>query len=101
MLKFFRIERPTSATLRSSSTAASITCWTRWTFEAKQVTMIRPSQRENTSRSAGPTAPLGRADARPVGVGRIAAEAQHALGAQLGEARDVGGRPSTGVWSKR
>ena len=49
MLKFFRIERPTSDTLRSSSTAASITCWTRWTLEAKQVTMMRPSQRENTS----------------------------------------------------
>ena len=47
MLKFLRIERPTSATRRSSWAAASITCWTRCTLEAKQVTMIRPSQRAN------------------------------------------------------
>ena len=57
MLKFLRIERPTRATLRSSLTAASITCWTRWMLEAKEVTMIRPSQRENFSQQ-------GRADAR-------------------------------------
>ena len=55
MLKFLRIERPTSATLRSSMAAASITCWTRWMFEANEVTMIRPSQREKVSSRAGPT----------------------------------------------
>ena len=55
MLKFLRIERPTSATRRSSSAAASITCWTRWTLEANEVTMIRPRQREKRSSRAGPT----------------------------------------------
>ncbi len=44
MLKFLRIERPTSATLPVELAAASITCWTRCTLDAKQVTMIRPSQ---------------------------------------------------------
>jgi hypothetical protein len=42
MLKFLRIERPTSATRRSSCAAASMTCCTRWTLDAKQVTTIRP-----------------------------------------------------------
>src|ERR1035441_10328568 len=32
---FLRIERPTSATLRSSAWAASTTCWTRWMFAAE------------------------------------------------------------------
>ena len=35
--------------------AASTTCWTRWMFEAKQVTMMRPWQRANTSSRRGPT----------------------------------------------
>ena len=34
---------------------------------------------------------LGRGEARPVGVGGVAAEQQHALGAELGQPRDVGG----------
>ena len=89
MLKFLRIERPTSATRRSSWAAASITCWTRWTFEAKQVTMIRPSQREKTSSRAGPTLDSDGRDPGPVGVGRVAAEAEQALAAELGEPRDV------------
>ena len=55
MLKFLRIERPTSATRRSSLSAASITCWTRWMLEAKEVTMIRPLQSEKVFSSAGPT----------------------------------------------
>ena len=48
MLMFLRIERPTSATLRPTAAAASITCWTRWMFDAKQVTTIRPSHDANT-----------------------------------------------------
>ena len=55
MLTFLRIDRPTSATLRPSAAAASITCWTRWMFEAKLVTMILPSARENTSSRWRPT----------------------------------------------
>src|SRR5215207_736401 len=55
MLMFLRIERPTSATLRSSWAAASTTCWTRWMFEAKHVTTIRPLQWWNTRSRFGPT----------------------------------------------
>jgi hypothetical protein len=42
MLTFLRIERPTSATLRPFFSAACTTCWTRWMFDAKQVTTMRP-----------------------------------------------------------
>ncbi len=42
MLTFLRIERPTRQTLRPSATAASMTCCTRCTLEAKDVTTIRP-----------------------------------------------------------
>ena len=55
MLKFLRIERPTSATRRSSWIAVSITCCTRWMLEANEVTMIRPLQSEKVSSRAGPT----------------------------------------------
>ena len=55
MFTFLRMERPTSATLRPSCAAASTTCWTRWMFEAKQVTTIRPGQRWKTRSRFGPT----------------------------------------------
>ena len=55
MFTFLRIERPSRATLRPSAEAASTTCCTRWMFEAKQVTTMRPSQRAKASRSSGPT----------------------------------------------
>ena len=87
-----------------AATAASITCWTRCTFEAKQVTMIRPSQRENCSSSAGPTLASDGHDTRAVGVGRVAAQAEDALGAELGEPRDVGRdgrRPASGRTGSR
>ena len=48
--------------------------------------MIRPSQRENASSSAGPTLGLRRRHPGPVGVGRVAAEAEDPLTAELGEA---------------
>ena len=35
------IDRPTNATLRPCVAAASSTCWTRCTWQAKQATMIR------------------------------------------------------------
>ena len=55
MFMFLRIERPSSATLRLSVAAASTTCCTRWMFDAKQVTMMRPSQRRNACCRCGPT----------------------------------------------
>ena len=90
MLKFLRIERPTRATRRSSLIAASITCWTRWMLEAKEVTMIRPLQPEKVSSSAGPTLDSDGRDPGAVGVGRVAAEQQQAVAAELGQPRDVG-----------
>ena len=92
MLTFLRIERPTSATLRPSAAAASTTCWTRWMFDAKQVTTIRPSQRWNTRSRFGPTI-----DSLVEMPGRSAFvesphEQQQPLAAQLGEPRHVGRR---------
>jgi len=55
MATFLRIERPTSATLRPRAAAASMTCCTRWMFDAKLVTITRPSAREKTSSRCGPT----------------------------------------------
>jgi hypothetical protein len=55
MFWYFFIERPTSATLRPRIAAASITCCTRCTFDAKLVTITRPGARSMTSVSRGPT----------------------------------------------
>ena len=60
MLVFLRIERPTSDDARSSAAAASTTCCTRWMFDAKQVTTMRPVQRANTSLQLRAHARLGR-----------------------------------------
>ena len=100
MLKFLRIERPTSATRRSSAAAASITCCTRWTLEAKQVTMIRPSQRENCSSSAGPTvASEGTTPGRSALVESPQRQSTPSDPSSASRAMSAG-RPSTGVWSK-
>ena len=96
MLTFLRIERPTSDTLRPRWEAASITCCTRWMFDAKLVTMIRPWARANTSCSCGPTPRSDGREPGPVGVGRVAAQQQHAVAAELGEPRDVGGQAVDG-----
>ena len=40
---FFCIDRPSVATTRPPAMAASATCWTRWMWLAKQVTMNRRS----------------------------------------------------------
>ena len=96
MLTFLRIERPTSATLRPSAQAASITCWTRWMLEAKLVTTIRPGGPGEHLLEVRAHAALGGREAGPVGVGGVAAEQQHPVAAQLGQARDVGRRPVHG-----
>ena len=93
MLTFLRIERPTSATLRPSDAAASTTCWTRWMFDAKQVTTIRPWQRANTRSRLRPDDRLADADVP----GRSAfVESPHSsstpVAAELGQARHVGRR---------
>ena len=99
MLKFLRIERPTSATRRSNCTAASITCWTRWMLEAKEVTTMRPSQPAKVSSRAGPTLDSEGAMPGPVGVGRVAAEQHQPVAARARPAarcRRAGRRPGSG-----
>ena len=93
MFTFLRMERPTSATLRSSCAAASTTCCTRWMFEAKHVTTIRPRAWGKTRSRFGPDAGLARREAGAVGVRRVAGQQQDALAAELGQALDVRGRP--------
>ena len=51
---FRTIERPTSATLRSCAAAASSTCCTRCTCEAKDATTIWPVACANTESRTGP-----------------------------------------------
>ena len=99
MLKFLRIERPTSATRRSSSAAASITCWTRCTLEANEVTMIRPRQRENRSSRAGPT--LDSDGATPGRSALVESPKRHSTPSRPSSAsrETSAGLPSTGVWS--
>jgi hypothetical protein len=99
MLKFLRIERPTSATLRLHTAAASMTCWTRCTLEAKQVTMIRPLQRENVSSRAGPTLDSdGATPGRSAFVESPQRQSRPCLPSSARRAKSVG-LPSTGVWS--
>ncbi len=99
MLKFLRIERPTRATRRPSWAAASITCWTLCTLEANEVTMIRPLQRENRSRSAGPT--LDSEGATPERSALVESPHRHSTPSDPSSARreTSAGLPSTGVWS--
>ena len=53
---FFCIDRPRVATLRPPAMAASATCWTRWMWLAKQVTMNRrPGRARKTLRRVAPT----------------------------------------------
>ena len=90
MLMFLRIERPTSTTLRPCAAAASTTCWTRWMFDAKQVTTIRPSQRPKTASRFGPaTDSLGEKPGRSALVESPQSSSRPSR-AQLGQAADVG-----------
>ena len=99
MLRFLRIERPITATRRSSATAASITCWRRWTLDAKDVTTTRPSARPMTSFSTGPTlASDGAVPRRSALVESPHSSSTPSLPSSARRAASVGG-PSTGVWS--
>ena len=51
----FSMLRPVTATFRPHLAAASSTCWTRWTLEAKVVTMMRSSQFWNWRMKVAPT----------------------------------------------
>ncbi len=55
MLRFFRIERPTTTTLRPHSTATSAACCMRWMFDANDATRIFPRRSGKIERNASPT----------------------------------------------
>ena len=99
MLTFLRIERPTSATLRPFFSAACTTCWTRWMFDAKQVTTIRPSQRPNTRSRCGPTIDsLSLTPARSTFVESPHSSSRPSRPSSARRAMSAGA-PPTGVWS--
>ncbi len=99
MLTFLRIERPTSATLRPFSLAASTTCWTRWMFDAKQVTMMRPVQWWNTRSRLGPTTDsLSETPGRSALVESPQSSSRRSRPISASRAMSAGG-PPTGVWS--
>ena len=99
MPTFLRIERPTRATLRPSASAASTTCCTRWMFEAKLVTTIRPSQRANASSRWGPTPDSeGEKPSRSTLVESPHSSSTPSRPSSARRETSAGG-PSTGVWS--
>ncbi len=99
MFTYLRIDRPTSATLRSVACAASTTCWTRWMFEAKHVMTIRPPIRANTSSRWGPT--LDSDWAIPGRSALVESPHRSRISSRPSSARreTSAGTPSTGVWS--
>ncbi len=99
MFTFLRIERPTSETLRPRAAAASTTCCTRWMFEAKQVTTIRPSQRAKASWRRGPTlASESDVPGRSAFVESPQSSSSPSRPSSASRPTSAG-TPSTGVWS--
>ena len=90
MFAFFRIERPTNATLRPQSTPTSAACCIRCTFEANEETRIRPSRLGKIWRNASPTTRSDSRDAGPLRVRRVAEQEVDAAVADLREPADVG-----------
>ena len=75
MLRFLRIERPTTQTLRPTSTATSIACCMRWMFDANErdedaARALRDDLPERLADDA-----LGACEARALGVRRVAEHA--------------------------
>ena len=99
MLMFFRIERPTTQTLRPVSIATSTACCIRWTFEAKLAMSTRPSSHRDDLPEGLADQPLRARHARPLGVRRIAEqEVDPRLPTSASRPTSVRS-PSTGVWS--
>ena len=93
MLKFLRIERPTSATLRSSCYGGVDHLLDAVDVGGERGDDDPPLALRELLQQGRADARLRGRDARAVGVGRVAAEQQQAVAADLGEARDVGGAP--------
>ena len=96
MLMFLRIERPTTQTLRPTSTATSIACCMRWTFEAKDATRIAALAQRDDLPEGLADEPLRAGHARPLGVRRVAEQEVDAAVADLGEPADVGAQAVDG-----
>ena len=90
MFMFLRIERPTSATLRSFAIATSAACCMRWMFDAKLATRIRPVRERDELPERLADEPLGAGHARALGVRRVAEHQVDAAVADLRELADVG-----------
>ena len=93
MLMFFRIERPTTATLRPCSTATSIACCMRWMFDANEATRMRPRAQRDDLPERLADEPLRARHAGALGVRRVAEHQVDAAVAELGEPADVGLEP--------
>ena len=96
MLRFFRIERPTTTTLRPHSTATSAACCMRWMFDANDATRILPRRSGKIARNASPDEPLGARVSGSLGVRRVAEEEVDAAVADLRERADVRLEPVDG-----
>ena len=90
MLRFFRIDRPTTHTLRPDSSATSTACCMRWTFEANDATRMRPLRKRDDLAERLADEPLRPGVAGPLGVRRVAEHEVDAEVAELGETPDVG-----------
>ena len=90
MFMFFRIERPTTATLRPFAIATSAACCMRWMFEANDATTIRPVRSGISCRNASPTSRSEPVMPGPLRVRRVAEQQVDAAVPELGERADVG-----------
>ena len=96
MFTFLRIERPTTQTLRPTSTATSTACCMRWTFEAKEATRIRPVRMRDQLAEGLADEPFRAGHARALGVRRVAEQEVDAAVAELRQPADVGAQPVDG-----
>ena len=85
MFTFLRIERPTTHTFRPVSTATSIACCMRWTFEANDAISTRPCSRGMICRNASPTTRSDGVTPGPLGVRRVAEQQVDAAVPDLGQ----------------
>ena len=93
MLRFLRIERPTTVILRPHSIATSAACCMRWMFDANEATRMRPVRSGKSVRNVSPDEPLGARRAGALGVRRVAEEEVDPAIPDLGELADVGPAP--------
>ena len=99
MPMFRTIERPTKATLRRRSWAASSTCWMRWTWLAKLATMMRLSALAKVCRS---TCEMSRSGGTKPGTSALVESARSRSMPSSPSRANVGRsvrRPSSGSWS--